>query len=805
MVENRFFKAHLWVSLLCCVVLAAGCTKQSANSTKHLADPSPAVTQNGDELWQQTLQAYSTADSYRDEAVLYLSYRLHGQLIQEPQPWAVRWTRDQKLATNLFNSQIRADGSRLGCYVFDIETANLDNQWLILQQSNAPPLDTMFADGMARYFAGGFAEIPLDETPASPLKAMTPPTLGWLTGQLSWEWLQKPRLVERLKDSLVDGRPCFHLKLHGEKLSSEVWIDQESRLVRQMTLPTELLDPAVRTAVELTEVEFFARMHKAERNVSLPSEEFAVRQPRDATPVQQFVALPEPFPCAAIGKPLPGIRLADANGTFVDLNQEQRPLVLVWISGVLGQQELVELKEAISRNGSDRVRWIAVFSDDQAETGSGVGRRLFAELRKWVAESGLACEWLYDAELQGSRALQLETLPAAVVVNAEHRVEYAVGLSTDRWSERLIGAIQRIERGEPVSNEMLADYQAYLTRYKKKLQLVSAQKLLGPAARRADQNTSDPSTLNFKASTFSRELQRPGNLYLRQLNGQTEVLAFDGWQTVVRMSAQGKVIERVKLPIPEGTAATCLRLGQANEGESTAAVWSVLGKEIFLIDSQWKLTAKLSLGDAESRDSILDCQFSKDANGRELLWVSFQSNGLRVYDFATQSWSKSFQSQVESFVLSETGWIGVAEDRLWCGKSSGDLQPINTSHNVVTRVFRRANVEAGSGFWASGVAGDGSWELVELKSDGTQLAAALIGPQLFEQPLEPAAHAIRKNGEGVLGWADSFNRVHLFNERLESLGVWSSEEAIQGIALIEEPDATLLLVSLPGEIRAIRF
>ncbi|MFM7739521.1 MAG: hypothetical protein ACKO9H_08970, partial [Planctomycetota bacterium] len=595
------------------------------------------------------------------------------------------------------------------------------------------------------------------------------------------------------------------LKLHGEKLSSEVWIDQDSRLVRQMTLPTELLDTAVRTAVELTEVEFFARMHKAERNVSLPPEEFAVQQPRDATPVQQFVALPEPFPCAAIGKPLPSLRLADTNGTFVDLTQEKRPLVLVWISGVLGQKELVELKEAMSRSGSDRVRWIAVFSDDQAEAGSGVGRRLFAELRKWVAESGLACEWLYDAELQGSRALQLETLPAAIVVNAEHQVEYAVGLSTDRWTERLIGAVQRIERGEPVSNEMLADYQAYLTRYKKKLQLVSAQKLLGPAARRAEQNASDTSALSFKESAFSRELQRPGNLYLRELNGQTEVLAFDGWQTVVRMNTKGQVIERIKLPIPEGTAATCLRLGQANEGQPTVAVWSVLGKEIFVLDAQWKLISKLSLGDAESRDSILDCQFSKAADGREVLWVAFQSNGLRAYDFATQSWSQSVQSQVESFVLSEAGWIGVAEDRLWSGKSSGESQAINTSHNVVTRVFRRTGGESGIGFWVSGVAGDGSWELVELKPDGTHLASALIGPQLFEQPLEPAAHTIRKKGEGVLAWADSLNRVHLFNDRLESLGTWSSEEAIQGIALIEESDATLLLVSLPGELRAIRF
>jgi hypothetical protein len=95
--------------------------------------------------------------------------------------------------------------------------------------------------------------------------------------------------------------------------------------------------------------------------------------------------------------------------------------------------------------------------------------------------------------------------------------------------------------------------------------------------------------------------------------------------------------------------------------------------------------------------------------------------------------------------------------------------------------------------------------LVQLKSDGAQLATAMIGPQLFEQPLEPAACANRKGSERVLAWADSLNRVHLFNDRLESLGTWSSEEPIQGITLLEEGEGTLLLVSLPGEIRAIRF
>jgi hypothetical protein len=380
-----------------------------------------------------------------------------------------------------------------------------------------------------------------------------------------------------------------------------------------------------------------------------------------------------------------------------------------------------------------------------------------------------------------------------------------VGLNTDRWTERLVGAVQRIERGEPVATEMLADYQAYLTRYKKKLQLVSAQKLLGPAARRAEQNAGESESFHFKEATFSSELQRPGNLYLRDANGEVEVLAFDGWQTVVRLNAAGKVIERVKLPIPEGTAATCLRIGPNTEGQSLIAVWSVLGKEIFVLDSQWKQVSRLSFGEAENRDSVLDCHFSTQADGRSVLWVAFQNNGLRAYDFESQTWSDSVQPTVESFALNEDGWIGVSDDRLWSGKRGDSPQAIETSNNVVTRIFRRPGGMAVNDFWSAGVAVDGSWELVQLKLDGAQLGTALIGPQLFEQPLEPAAYINRSGGEGVLAWADSLNRVHLFSDRLESLGTWSADEAIQGVALIEDGNATVLLVSLPGEIRAIRF
>ena len=794
--------------LLLCLLLGVGqlgCD-QPATAPEKVAANQAAPSQNGNQIWEESLAAYATAETYRDEAALYLSYRLQGQLIQEPQPWSVSWSRGAppQLAAKLFNAQIRADGQRLSCYVYDIDSANLDNQWLLLEQTGSPPLETLLNDNLARYFTGGFAEIPLDESPELQLRAMTPPTIGWLSGQLQWDWLSKPRLVERLKDSLVDGRPCFHLKVHGERLSSEVWVDQESRLVRQMTLPIELLDPAVRSAVELTEVQFFARMHQAERNGPLPPSAFVIEQPRDATPVHQFVALPEPFPCNAIGQPLPNLRLADAGGKFVDLTAEKRPLILVWISGMLGQDSLTELRSVMERLGDTPARWVAVFADDQAEANPSGGRRLYAELRQWVSQNGLACEWLYDSQLSGSQALKLETLPAAVVVGPGGTVEYAVALQTERWPERLEGAVRRVQRGDSVSGEMLGDYQAYLSRYKRRLQLVSAQKLLAPTESRVAGETPVANAARaWRETVFTKALQRPGNLAVHQLDGNQELLAFDGWQTLVRLDPGGAVQERITLPLPAGTAVTNLRVGRDATGQRLAAVWSLLGKELFLLDATWNLREQVSFEFNATSDSILDCQLSSNAAGGPLLWVAFQNAGLRVYDLERKAWTSADERIVDSVAVSADSWWGVSVDQLWRGSGEQAAQPIQLSSNLVSRVL--ASDEGSAGCFAVGVSGDGIWELARLDRQGAELAVGLVGPQLFEQPVEPGV-VLKLDGERqVVAWADSLNRVHLFDQNVQSLGTWSAPGPIEGLALLREDAGWVLLVSLAGEIRAVRL
>ena len=108
------------------LVAFAGCSEvKGPTKTTQKGQP----TENAYPDWQaeQVLtymqNAYANAESYSDNAVLYLLYRMQGRPIDEPQPWAFRCNRAKnQLAAQLFDTKITFDGRDLGCRVYDIES-----------------------------------------------------------------------------------------------------------------------------------------------------------------------------------------------------------------------------------------------------------------------------------------------------------------------------------------------------------------------------------------------------------------------------------------------------------------------------------------------------------------------------------------------------------------------------------------------------------------------------------------------------------------------------------------------------------
>ena len=186
------------------------------------------------EILDSVIQRYAEAKSYQDKAVLYLSYQLEGRQTQEPQRWSTVWERGGKYAGALFNGKVAANGGILSCYIFDIESENLDNQHLLMDFQNSIPFNELFSDSIAKYFLGGYSDLPLDESKLDGWPRLIPPPLSLLTPQLSNQWIQLSEQSVRLANQEVDGRSCFVVRSLSDGMTADLWIDRETLIIHQI-------------------------------------------------------------------------------------------------------------------------------------------------------------------------------------------------------------------------------------------------------------------------------------------------------------------------------------------------------------------------------------------------------------------------------------------------------------------------------------------------------------------------------------------------------------------------------------------
>ncbi len=248
-------------------VLLAGCdpsTSKGPGTTRSGVDNSSNLNPqdspfsdglDGLTLLRNLTTRYALAQSYRDQGVLQLSYTLHEKPIVEPHPFTTCWERGNRLSSRLFQAHVQSDGKLLSCYVFDINTANLDEQQLFLPVESELPVSRLFEDSIVRHYLGGYADLPLDETDKTQQPQLIPPPLCLLVGQLSFGWIQDPQIAKRLPDQLLDGRRCYVVRSQFKQMTADIWIDQETKLIRQVSMPLKIMDRQVLTSGEIKDVE----------------------------------------------------------------------------------------------------------------------------------------------------------------------------------------------------------------------------------------------------------------------------------------------------------------------------------------------------------------------------------------------------------------------------------------------------------------------------------------------------------------------------------------------------------------------
>ncbi len=618
----------LWTSCLLLAIALVGCQQNSRTEQSKNESP-PDIT--AAEILATVKQQYRDASSYQDNAVLYLTYRLNGRAIQEPNPWSIAWTRDGQYSANLFNAKVRCDGKSLSCYVFDIETGNVDNQHLLIPAS---PFGRLLNDKIASHFVFGTSELPLDELETTRRDHLVPPMIGFSEPQLLPDWLRAPTKVQRLEDDESIGESCYVLKLHSEGKEYRAWINQKSGVIEQIEFPLQYLDSQILASEQVTNLRFFARLHDARLDDEVAADQFKIATRMATKQVDHFVTLPEPLPCLKLGEEVGDVVLQnptnDSLAKVADLYDA--PTTLLWITGFSANDLIGKFGELAKGIGSDNHRFAVVYSDDSLASPGTASSEIDSRLGNALASAQLPA--LYDPKMNASAELEIKAVPSVIVLDKANRVQFAKAIDSKDWTEDVKIALDRVAKGENVASEMKTEYQKYLDEYHQQLALAMT-------TTRGDSRTATGqpvSGVDMKGSTKaklvweSRSLKDPGNIHIPWKSDQLFVL--DGWQTVVEFDSRGDLINRFNLSLPEGVGVNRIRSLVTNEGKRWFVAFSMLGKQAFVFNDAWeKVLEYPEAGNGGETSGISQVQLTESRSGSVDLWMSFiDKNGIRKID-----------------------------------------------------------------------------------------------------------------------------------------------------------------------------
>ena len=411
--------------LLMSFLLFAGCQDSKTVGTlrKNWDDDLTAS-----DILSTVVTEYGRAESYSDKGVLYLSYRLNGRWIQEPQPFSTAWTLNNEYAANLFNTQIRCDGRDLSCYVFDIETGNLDNQQLLVPVAGNIPLAKAIHDNIASHFVKGFSEMPIDETQKHKRPDLLPSVIGFLTGLTDVSWSKSGNNLTRLPDQEYHEHKCFVLKFDDPSGTFNVWIDKISGVIHQMELPLEYLDSRVLISNEITDLSLVAQFHEATLNQEIASETFLIKERPSSTLVRRFISIPESFPCELIGEKAPNFGLNETDNKMVArLSFEGKTTALYWLGGVDPKASIKKIETVRSRFDRDKFHFGIVYSDAElADPTSSKNNYLNDELKSFVSAEAIQTRLYCDRGMNAATMLKLKTVPSVLVMDESGKVQFSV-------------------------------------------------------------------------------------------------------------------------------------------------------------------------------------------------------------------------------------------------------------------------------------------------------------------------------------------------------------------------------------------
>lgn len=770
-------------SLLLLILLAlsvVGCGKPKPDTPSR-----PFADVTGQQVLEKMTAAYSSAQSYSDQAVLYLTYRLNGRPVQEPHPWAVSLDRQRnEFGAQFYDTQLGFEGQSLGFRIYDIETENFDNQFLVLTDEQ-PPIDRLLSDEIARRYMGGGSELPLSESPNPLVNSVVPPTLDLLLGQAGFPWIRSAESVERLEDQTVEGVVCFHIRTQFRGAACDLWVEQETGLLHQLLLPNSILLSSLSHSSAVADLKLVARFHDCQINGATDTARHHVSPPEGASLVTEFVKLPDQFPSELVGKQAPDFAFRSADGRPVNSQQfKGKPSAFLWIAGYDAEDGIRKLN-ALQKQLGDQVNLAVVYSEAEMKDPSGNSFELTDSLTQFVAKEAVQVPFYCDHQLDVGSRLRIKALPSVLVMDKSLRIQFAKPLSMENWAEELGRAIVRVSSGEDLAQEMIADYGRFYSQYRAKLNEVRADSRTHVKAQNA--SVALPENRGRRELWSVGSLLRPGGVSAAQIGTQTQIAVLDGYRTAVVLDPAGQQIASQELPLPPNQGVTRIRIADRN-GKRVLAAFSKLDSQVHWFDDKFQRIGSFpKVADPATR--ITDCRFQQTAEGRVDLVVATEGGLVKV---ELDSGISTPLSQIQASELAVDGRVvaGIANGRPFVGGL-----PVQSSSAFAGWHFLRLAVGRQPGkvrYCALGSTDDGHWQAVGLDQDLSIQWKSRVGDQGFAGDVESVVGSPSAN-IWVVGNADyGFSVLSAAGEVLFLNRV---DQGVQGIDVIEDGGQTLVVYS----------
>ncbi|MBI1901758.1 MAG: TlpA family protein disulfide reductase [Planctomycetia bacterium] len=604
-----------FAALVAAALLAAGCG-DSSSPPANLTPPATSTTsatpaveyKTGREVLDAMSRAYLSASTYADAGVLVLTYVEDGQEKREETPFSVAFERPGKIRLQAYEATVVGDGRKI--YALHDRLSG----YAIVR--GAPPQlapSDIYADAYVRAsvlntLAGAPPQMPL---------LLHPEFVADMCREVG-----EPKLIEPRE---AGGESCHRVQFSFPTGANDVmvyWVGEKSLVLRRIefSVPSTSIEYLSESG-KVTRASLAAEFVGAALNGRVDAKAFAVELPPDTKEVKRFDVPPR----VVLGKPIAEFNITALDGgRQVSSRSLAGKVLVISLTDSVSEPCLRHLKALAAVHAkfkdNEKVRVLAVCLDDAQTTDDAV--------RQAIAEQELLLDVYRDAGGAAAGSLcaaRRFPLPTALFVGADGRLQKLIDDDPNRLVDApgMSAIVEALLAGQDLFAADLAAFEEGMMLEEGAVPAVPPAPKSEPQACRLV-----PLWTLSKLPADAGELS-PGNVYtIASPNGDVRIFFIDGFQRVIELDGEGKVVANRNLRLPEGAVVAFLRTATDQEGKRYFALSKAdePGGQVFVYDDQWNQV--LAFPADRSHPGIKDAQLADlDGDGALELVVSYVEGG----------------------------------------------------------------------------------------------------------------------------------------------------------------------------------